>query len=330
VLTHLTARRLSVAHPRSKLTPFGRLFLVRRVQDEGLAPAEAARTLGVSRATVYKWLRRYREEGVEGLQDRPSRAHGCRHALRPEQVQLVLLARRHYRYGPHRLGAALGMARSTIYGVLRRHGESRLVDFDRLTSVPIRYVRERPGELVHLDIKKLGRIPPEGGHHFAGRGGIRQSNRRRQGFDYLHVAVDDATRWAFVEVLPDERGETTAAFLRSAATHFASLGVVIERVLTDQGKAYTTSRSFATALEQLDIRHKLTRPYRPQTNGKAERLIRTLLAEWAYARPYPSNEERLAQLPGWVDFYNRRRSHTALGGRTPAQALVNNGDGNYN
>lgn len=318
-----------MAHPRSKLTPFGRLFLVKRVHGEGLAPAEAARTLGISRATVYKWLRRYREEGVEGLRDRSSRAHRCRHALRPEQVRLVLLARRYYRYGPHRLEAALEMARSTIYGVLRRHGESRLVDSDRLTSTPIRYVRERPGELVHLDVKKLGRIPPEGGHHFRGRTGIKQGSRRRQGFDYLHVAVDDATRWAFVEVLPDERGETTTAFLRSAAAHFAHLGVVVERVLTDQGKAYTRSRSFAAALDQLDILHKVTRPYRPQTNGKAERLIRTMLTEWAYSRPYPSNKERLAQLPSWLDFYNRRRSHTALGGRTPAQVLVNNGDGNY-
>jgi len=318
-----------VAHPRSKLTPYGRLLLVRRVQDEGFPPAEAAKSLGVSRATAYKWLRRFRQEGVAGLEDRPSRAHRCRHALKPEQEQLVLLARRHYRYGPHRLEAALEIARSTIYGVLRRHGESRLVDLDRVTSAPIRYVRERAGELVHLDVKKLGRIPPDGGHHFRGRTGIKQRSRRRQGFDYLHVAVDDATRWAFVEVLSDERGETTAAFVRSAAAHFASLGVVIESVLTDQGKAYTNSRSFAAALNELGIRHKVTRPYRPQTNGKAERFIRTTLAEWAYARPYSGNDDRLAQLPGWLDFYNRRRSHTALQGRPPAQVLVNNGEGNY-
>lgn len=318
-----------MAHPRSKLTAFGRLLLVRRIRGEGYTAAEAAKTLGVSRATAYKWLRRYRDEGAAGLEDRSSRALRCSHALRPEQVQLVLLARRHYRYGPHRLEAALGMARSTIYGVLRRHGQSRLVDFDRLTSLPVRYVRERPGELVHLDIKKLGRIPPEGGHHFRGRTGINQGARRRQGFDYLHVAVDDTSRWAFVQVLADERGDSTAAFLRSATAHFASLGVKVERVLTDQGKAYTNSRSFASALTDLGVRHLVTRPYRPQTNGKAERFIRTMLAEWAYVRAYASNGDRLAQLPDWVDFYNRRRPHTALRGGVPAQALVNNGDGNY-
>ena len=318
-----------MAHPKSKLTPYGRMLLVRRVRGEGLSATEAAKTLGVSRATAYKWLRRYRDEGEAGLQDRSSRAHLCRHALRPEVVQLILLARASQRHGPHRLAADLELPRSTIYGVLRRHGRSRLANFDRLTATPIRYVREHPGELLHLDVKKLGRIPPEGGHHFRGRVGIKQNRRRRQGFDYLHVAVDDASRFAFVQSLPDERGATAAAFLRAAVAHFAKLEVHVERILTDCGMTYRLSSDFAMTLADLGIRHKLTRPYRPQTNGKAERFIRTMLAEWAYAQPYPSNDDRLDKLQAWLDFYNRRRPHTALGGQSPMTVLVNNGAGNY-
>lgn len=318
-----------MAHPRSRLTPYGRLLLVRRVCSEGFSAAEAANTLGVSRATAYKWLRRFQQEGAAGLEDRPSRAHRCRHALGAPTVELILLARRHYRRGPHWLASGLELPRSTIYGVLRRHGCSRLVDFDRVTAAPIRYVREKPGELIHFDIKKLGRIPPDGGHHFRGRAGIKQGHRRGQGFDYLHVAVDDATRVAFVQVLPDERGTSTAAFATAAIEYFGQLGVPVQRVLTDQGKAYTLSRTFASVLSSTGIRHLVTRPYRPQTNGKAERFIRTLLAEWAYARAYPDNAERLDQLLPWLDFYNRRRPHTALRGHPPMTALVNNGDGNY-
>ena len=191
--------------------------------------------------------------------------------------------------------------------------------------IPIRYVREHAGELLHLDTKKLGRIPPGGGHRMLGRPGHHPAGH---GYDYLHVAVDDATRFAFVQVHADERDQTTAGFLLAAAAAFAERGIRIERVLTDQGSAYR-SRAFAASAETLHTSHKFTRPYRPQTNGKAERFIKTLLEEWAYARLYATNQSRLQALPRWLRFYNLRRPHTALKGLPPAVALVNNVGGNH-
>lgn len=319
-------------YSRARLTQFGRLLLVQRVEYEGWSVAQAAEAVGVSRATGHKWLRRYREEGLHGLEDRSSRPLRCPRRTPEAQVRAILKARHRLRVGPHRLGPELGMARSTIYAVLRRHGLSRLRDLDRPSGVPVRYVRERPGELLHLDIKKLGRIPQGGGHRALGREeGMR---RRRQGgkamgYDYLHVAVDDVSRVAYVEALPDQRGKTAARFLLDAAAFFASHGVRIERVLTDRAWAYTDSRAFPHAVAAIGARHKLTRPYRPQTNGKAERFIRTLLEEWGYARLYQTNAERLAALTPWLEFYNHHRPHTALGGRSPMTVLVNNVRGNY-
>jgi transposase InsO family protein len=307
-----------VAHARAKLTPFGRLLLVSRILEEGWPVAHAAEVQGVSRATAYKWLRRYRQEGLAGLEDRPSRPKRCPHALPPSRVRKILAARRRLRHGPHRLAPALGIPRSTVYAVLRRHGLSRLADADRSTGVPVRYVRDRPGELVHLDVKKLGKVPPGGGHRVTGD---RTRRGRGIGYDYLHVAVDDHSRAAYVGVFSDELGTTTARFLLEAAAFYADHGVRIERVMTDQAKAYTNSRAFAEALGHLGARHLVTRPYRPQTNGKAERFIRTMLAEWAYARAYRTNADRLRALPAWVDFYNRRRPHTALDGQAPASRL---------
>ena len=219
------------------------------------------------------------------------------------------------------------MPRSTIGDVLRRHGLSRLRDRDRPSGVPIRYVRERPGELLHIDVKKLGRIPDGGGHHFRGRGD--GTPRARRGYDYVHGAIDDMSRVAYVDVFADERGPTCARFLRDAAAFFARQGVRIERVMTDNAKNYTRSRAFQAALVDLGARHKRTRPYRPQTNGKTERFNRTLLDEWAYARPYASNGERLIALPDFVDRYNNHRPHTALKGLTPLAVLVNNVSGNH-
>ena len=317
-----------MAHPKARLTPFGRQLLVTRVREQGWSPARAAEAGGVSRATVYKWLRRQRE-GL-GFEDRSCRATRCRHRLSADREHAVLNARRELKQGPHRLGFGLGMSPSTVYGVLRRHGMSRLTDFDRPTGLPIRYVRERPGELLHIDIKKLGRIPPGGGHRMLGRTLGKRNYRRVEqlGFDFIHVAVDDHSRVAFVEVLADDREHTAAGFLLRAAGFFAGHGIQIERVLTDQGGAYR-SRTFAAAAELLGIRRRMTRPYRPQTNGKAERFIRTLVEEWAYARLYTDNESRLTALPAWVDFYNRLRPHTALRGQPPMAQLVNNGHGNY-
>jgi transposase InsO family protein/predicted DNA-binding transcriptional regulator AlpA len=317
-----------VAHARSRLTPFGRQLLVHRVLVLGWPVPQAAEASGVSRATVYKWVRRHRTGG--GFEDAPSRAHRRPHALPMWVEEQVRAARIELKQGPHRLSAALGMPRSTIYGVLRRHGMSRLRDFDRPTGKPIRYVRERPGELIHLDVKKLGRVPGGGGHLALGRQAGKRHSRGSNavGYEFIHVAIDDCSRFAYVEVLDDERDQTTAAFLLRAANCLEGAGIHVERLLTDQGAAYR-SHAFAAAVGKLGARHKFTRPYRPQTNGKAERFIRTMVEEWAYARIYTDNPARLSELASWLDFYNQRRPHTALGGRPPTAILVNNGDGNY-
>ena len=311
-----------MAHRRAKLTPYGRLLIVQRVLELEWTVAETAKAAGVSRATAHKWVRRYREEGLPGLEDRSSRARRCPHALPARQVQRILRARTRLKRGPHMLEPVVGSPRSTIYGVLRRHQMSRLVHLDRPTGIPIRYERDRPGELVHIDVKKLGRIPPGGGWRMRGRSSeLRRAKRPGIGYDYLHAAVDDHSRVAYVEVHPDERGETCARFLAAAAGFFAEHGVRIEQVMTDNALNYVHSGAFAAQMAALQITHVRIRPYRPRANGKVERFNRTLAEEWAYRRLYRSNAERLRALERWVDFYNRRRSHTALGGRPPITRL---------
>jgi transposase InsO family protein len=316
-----------MAHRNARLTEFGRLLLVQRITELGWPPAQAAESLGVSRATAYKWLRRYRSEGSAGLADRSSRPRRCPHALPAAQVRRVLAARRRRRHGPHRLGYHLGMARSTVYGVLRRHHMSRLAHTDRASGAVVRYQRERPGELVHLDVKKLGRIPDGGGHRAHGR--AEATRGRGIGYDYVHSAVDDRSRVAFSQILPDETAKTCARFLVEAAGFFAEHGVRIERVLTDNAKAYAESVVFADTAAGLGIRLKRTRRYRPQTNGKVERFNKTLLDEWAYARLYRSNAERCHTLARWLRLYNHRRPHTSLDGLTPMAVLVNNVGGKH-
>lgn len=312
-------------HRRAKLTPFGRRLLVERILIDGWPPAIAAESLGVSRATAYKWLRRYRAEGPAGLEDRSSRPRHQPRALTERQVHRILLARRRLRVGPHRLAPLLHHPRSTVYAVLRRHGVSRLAHGDRLTGTPIRYVRERPGELLHVDVKKLARVPPGGGHRVLGPSA---RHWRGLGHDYLHVAIDDATRVAFVGVHPDERATTTIRFISDALAFFADQGVRVERVMTDNAMTYTRSTALTTLFAEHGIRHLRTRPRRPQTNGKAERFIGTLQREWAYRRLFRSNDERLASLPPWLDAYNRRRPHAGLAGQTPMTVLVNKVGGN--
>ena len=307
-------------HRRARLTPFGRLLLVTRVLEEGWSVAATAESMGISRATAHKWLRRFRDEGVAGLEDRSSAPHCSPHALAAREVRRIVRARRRLKVGPHRLGPQLGHPRSTVYGVLRREGLSRLRHLDRPTAVPIRYERAHPGELVHIDVKKLGRVPAGGGHKVRGRAAARP-NHRGDGYDYLHVAVDDRSRLAYVEVHADQRGSTCAGFLRRTAEHFASVGVTIQAVMTDRAMNYTLSREFLDALAATEADHIVIRPYRPQTNGKVERFNRTMLEEWAYLKLYRSNRARLAALPRWIDTYNRRRPHTALGGLPPVSRL---------
>jgi transposase InsO family protein len=325
---HRSQEEALVAHRTARLNPFGRRLLVTRIELDGWPVARAAEAQGVSRTTAHKWVRRYRAEGWPGLDDRTSRPHRSPRRTAPATVQAILQARVERRWGPHRLGPLLGQPRSTVYAVLARSGYSRLRDADRPSGVPVRYVHDHPGSLVHQDHKKLGRIPDGGGHRMLGlERGLRNRRGLAWGYDHFEVVIDDATRLAYVAQVPDESARSASQALLDAAAWFASHGVRIERVLTDNALAYT--HSYDLAVESLGARHRRTRPHRPQTNGKAERLIKTLLAEWAYGRIYGTNEERLAALAGWVDYYNTERTHTGLGGITPMEALVNNLHGNH-
>ena len=308
-----------MAHPRARLTPLGRRLLVDRVLVMGWSAAEAAKAAGVSRATCYKWIRRFREEGEGGLADRSSRPRSCPRALGARAERQILRARRRLKRGPHHLAPLLGRPRSTVYGVLRRHGMSRLDRTDRPTGIPIRYEREHPGELVHIDVKKLGRIPDGGGWRMRGRSSA--TKHRGGGYDYLHAAVDDHSRVAYVEVHPNERGETCARFLARAAAFYAESGVKVRAVMTDNALNYRRSSAFLETMVELGITHVLIPAYHPRANGKVERFNRTMVEEWAYVRLYTSNAQRLRALDRWLHFYNRRRPHTALGGRPPASRL---------
>jgi transposase InsO family protein len=312
-----------VAHPRAKLTVAGRRLLVERVLEQGWPPVRAAEAQGVSLATAYKWLRRWRAEGLAGLTDRSSRPQRSPRRLPAAREQAILAHRAAWRVGPHRIGWALGEAHSTVHAVLRRYQVARLADLDRPTGQVVRYQRQRPGELVHLDVKKQGRIPDGGGHRIHGRQRARGGQRKQGlGYDFLHVAIDDCSRVAYLEVHPDEQAQTVAGFTGRALAFYAELGMTVERVLTDNGNGYR-SRVFSQVLTAAGVVHKRTRPYRPATNGKAERLNLTLEREWAYAAGYTSNQARLDALPAWLHHYNHHRPHRALDGRSPMQLLNN-------
>ncbi len=310
-----------MSHANARLTPRGRQILVERITG-GWPVSRAARAAGISRQTGSKWWNRYRREGLPGLVDRRSRVQRQARALDAAVVDELCRLRRQLRVGPHRLAWRTGLSHSTIYAVLRRQRLSRL---DRLEPRPpvVRYERAAPGELIHLDTKSLGRIRPGGGHRIHGR--HQGDHHRGLGWNRVHVAVDDHSRLAYVEELADESPSTTAAFLERAVAFYASHGITVRRVLSDNGGCYR-SKLFAAAAERLGIGLRKTRPYRPQTNGKAERFIRTLLSEWAYAQPFHDTAARVAALPAFVDFYNRSRPHWSLNGQPPVSRVppVNN------
>ena len=308
-----------MSHRNAPLTPQGRLLLCRRI-EAGATITQVAEAMGISRQCASKWWHRYRELGVDGLHDRSSRPRRSPSRV-PARVEAKICRRRRSdKVGPDRLAIRLQLPASTIYRVLRRHDLSRLDHLDRTTATPIRrYERSRPGELVHVDIKKLARVPVGGGHKVLGRPAAR--TKRHLGYAYLHSAVDDHSRLAYTEVLADEKGATAAAFWSRAEAWFRARGVVVERVLTDNGFCYR-GRLFNQALAQTGVVHKFCRPYRPQTNGKVERFHRTLLEEWAYVRPYACEAARTSALARWLHRYNHHRVHTAIGG-PPVSRVTN-------
>ena len=310
-----------MSHRNAPLTPQGRLLLCRRIET-GTPIAHVASAMGISRRCASKWWQRYLELGVDGLHDRSSRPLRSPRRVSERLEAKICRRRRTEKVGPDRLALRLELPASTIYRVLRRHDLNRLSHLDRQSAQPIRrYERSRPGELVHVDVKKLGRIPAGGGHKVHGRPATRRNKRRRVGYAYLHTAIDDHSRLAYTEVLADEQGRTTAAFWRRAETWFRARGVIVERVLTDNHFSYR-GRLFNEALGEHRIIHKYCRPYRPQTNGKVERFHRTLLEEWAYVRPYSRESDRTRALAHWLHRYNHHRVHTAVGG-PPVSRVTN-------
>jgi len=315
-------------HANAPLGPKGRAIMVRRVLEEGRALTEAAEAAGVSARTAGKWVRRYRAEGEAGLLDRSSAPKHVHNATALERVEAIAALRR-VRLTGAEIAETLEMPTSTVSAVLKRIGLGKLSRLEPAEPVR-RYERSRPGELIHIDVKKLGRIGPHGaGHRMLGRSWAKEGRTRtdaegvrrlQTGWERVHVCVDDATRLAYVEVLPDEKAKTAIGFLRRALAFYRSHGITVEGLMTDNGGAYR-SAAHAVACRAIGIRHIRTQPYRPQTNGKAERFIRTMLREWAYAAVYGSSPERTAALSGWIERYNYRRRHGALGHRPPIQRL---------
>jgi transposase InsO family protein len=315
-------------HANARLSPIGRRLLIDRIENERWPVRVAAASAGISERTARKWLARWRAEGAAGLVDRSSAPRVVANRTDPQTVSAICALRRLRFTGPE-LAELLELPCSTVSAVLKRCGMGKL---GRLGLAPVeRYERQRPGELIHIDVKKLGRI--QGGAGKRARDGMRQHyNRtftdaagRRQrtvGWDFVHIAIDDATRLAYAEVLTDEKATTAVAFLRRALAFYARHGITAERLLTDNGSPYI-STVHALACRALGIRHLRTRPRRPQTNGKAERFIRTLQAGWAYGAIYSSSRERTQALDGWLWHYNHRRRHQAIGRQAPISRLNN-------
>jgi transposase InsO family protein len=320
-------------HANAPLGPKGRLTMVRRVVEQEWSLARAAAAAGVSERTCSKWVARFRAEGRAGLLDRSSVPLSVPHRTSEDRVAAIAALRR-LRMTAAEIAMCLGMPLSTVSAVLLRVGLGKLSRLEA-PEPPNRYQRARPGELVHVDVKKLGKIAGAG-HRMTGQRQSQLANRRARrrgapkGWEFVHVCIDDATRLAYAEVLPDEQGATAAAFLRRAVAFYRRHGITVERVMSDNGACYrSTIHAFACRL--LGLRHLRTRPYRPRTNGKAERFIRTLLGGWAYGAIYGSSRERTAALDGWLWTYNHRRPHGALSHKTPIARLneLNNLPGSY-
>jgi transposase InsO family protein len=304
------------AHENARSTPRGRMLMIDRLRS-GWSVNRVAAAAGVCPATARKWRDRFAAEGADGLRDRSSRPHRSPARLPPDTAARIEALRRQRRSGPA-IARALGLPGSTVGLELRRLGLGRLEALDPKPAI-LRYERERPGELIHIDIKKLGRIDGVGHRITGDRRG--QSRKRGTGWEYLHVAIDDASRLAFTAVMPDERKESAVAFLDAALAWFAAHGVAAQRVMTDNGSAFK-SQLFARAIADHGLTHKRTRPYTPKTNGKAERFIQTSIREWAYATPFNTSADRTRAMHPWLHAYNTTRPHSALKGKPPASRIA--------
>jgi transposase InsO family protein len=302
-------------HKNARLTPWGRERLARAVLS-GQTPEAAAQAAGVCPRTARKWVARYKAEGIEGLKDRSSRPHRLHRPTATAVVEQIEALRRQ-RFTGQQIAAELGVSPATVSRVLRRLGLNRIEALE--PAEPIRrYEREHPGELIHIDIKKLGRFDKVG-HRITGD---RQAGRSRAvGWEFVHVSIDDASRIGFSQILPDEKKESAVTFLRAAVAYYLSLGVTVVRVMTDNGSCYR-SKAFRDACRDLGLKHIRTRPYTPKTNGKAERFIQTALREWAYAQAYPSSDRRALELPVWLHRYNWHRPHGSLKSKPPISRLA--------
>ena len=318
-----------MSHANARLNEYGRHLIAQRVLA-GHKPGEVAKQVGVSRQTVYKWVRRYRDEGQAGLADRSSRPHSSPTRTSPKIVARITRARIKHFAGPVALSGLLNLPASTIGAVLRREGMPPLCHLDRVTGEVLkgrrfsneRYEHREPGSMLHVDVKKLGKIPPGGGWRQHGRG-TATPRGRNAGWDFVHVAVDDRSRVAYSEVLPDEKGTTCAGFLYRAAKWFHDEhDVTVRRVLTDNAKNYTCSRDWIAVCGALQIKRRYIKAHCPWTNGKAERFNRTLQTEWAYSRSWTYNHQRTRALDRFIRRYNTRRGHSALGGRPPISRLA--------
>ncbi|TQL95924.1 transposase IS481 family protein [Actinoallomurus bryophytorum] len=309
-------------HRNAPLSETGRLRLARCVVEDGWPLRRAAERFQVSVTTAQRWASRYRTHGEAGMADRSSRPHTSPRRTPTRTERRIIKVRVARRWGPARIAGLLHLNPATVHRVLVRYRLNRLAWTDRATGRVIRrYEHQAPGDLVHVDIKKLGNIPDGGGHKTLGRQAGRKT-RSGAGYSYIHTAVDDHSRLAYSEILTDEKKHTAAAFWTRAQAFFTSCGITVQRVLTDNGACYK-SHPWRDVLATAGIVHKRTRPYRPQTNGKVERLNRTLLEEWAYARPYRSETERRQAFPDWLHAYNHHRGHTALNGQPPASRIPN-------